>query len=281
MKLLHYTRPGIPTVIHACRQKMHFQGHSVQCVTVLKDQDATLVPLHQRPRKHSPLCGSLQCQGKQSRGLNLSRLNPVSGKNSPSVTKPGPQRRHLQWVRTRSLSPGEPALTNLLTTVITIDSDRQTDTCIFKHWQGQTRREGGWWTGQCGGRQMRDDGYDWLQMRETATSSFPHTVSPLATTRLSPRVWRSHCTPPLLPFSVQKRTTTSAVHSPFPSPFTPISLTPLLCPPFFSSSVRTACITFSPGYVEWTERAEQWLPFSLTAQHGGVGGGVYWLLVFF
>lgn len=37
-------------------------------------------------------------------------------------------------------------------------------------------------------------------------------------------------------FSVQKHTTSSAVRSPFP--FTPFSLTPLLCPLFFSSSLR-------------------------------------------
>lgn len=53
-------------------------------------------------------------------------------------------------------------------------------------------------------------------MRETATFSFPHNVSLLATSCLSPRVWRSHFTP-LLPFSVRKHSTTSAVCTlPFP-----------------------------------------------------------------
>lgn len=38
IKLLHSTHPGILTVIHALQWKMHFQGHSVQCVTVVKNK---------------------------------------------------------------------------------------------------------------------------------------------------------------------------------------------------------------------------------------------------
>lgn len=55
-------------------------------------------------------------------------------------------------------------------------------------------------------------------MRETATSSSPHTVSPLAATRRSPRVWHSHYSPPpLLPFFCPKAYYIfSCVHSPFP-----------------------------------------------------------------
>lgn len=67
-----------------------------------------------------------------------------------------------------------------------------------------------------------------------------HCVTPGCYMPLSPpRVWRWRSTPPLLLFffffPVRKGTTSSAVCSPFPpSPFTPFSLTPLLCPPFFS-----------------------------------------------
>lgn len=35
LKLLHYTHPGILTVIHVFQWKRHFQGHSVQRVTVV------------------------------------------------------------------------------------------------------------------------------------------------------------------------------------------------------------------------------------------------------
>lgn len=36
IKLLHYTHPSIQTVIHVFQWKMHFQGHGMQCVTVVK-----------------------------------------------------------------------------------------------------------------------------------------------------------------------------------------------------------------------------------------------------
>lgn len=61
----------------------------------------------------------------------------------------------------------------------------------------------------------------------------------------------------------------------FPSPFTPSLLTG--CRPSFPPSVKSACTTFSPVYVEWTERAEQWLPLSLTTKYWGG----HWLQVCF
>lgn len=131
---------------------------------------------------------------------------------------------------------------------------------------------------------MREDGYGWLKMRETATSLFPHTVSPLATTCLSPRVWRSHYTPPLLPFSVQKRTTTSAVHSPFPSPFTPFSLTPLLCPPFFFSLLLKHMHYFQPWLCRVDRETRTMAAFQSHGPAfwwGGGGPGGHWLQVFF
>lgn len=79
-------------------------------------------------------------------------------------------------------------------------------------------------------------------------------------------------------FSVQNHATTSAARPPFPpSPFTPFSLSLSSPLPSLLFSLRFKRMhTFSPGYAEWTERAEQWPPFRLTARRlrgKGVGGG--------
>ena len=78
------------------------------------DQDATW---YCGSQVNKVLCvgggGGLQCQRKQSSGLTLSRLNPVSGENSPGVTKPTACKDNTSsgW-RPQSLSPGEPAPIN-------------------------------------------------------------------------------------------------------------------------------------------------------------------------
>lgn len=115
-------------------------------------------------------------------------------------------------------------------------------------------------------------------MRETATSSSPHTVSPLAATCLSPRVWRSHYTPPLLPFSVRKRTTSSAGHSPFPprhSHHSPSLLSFAL--PFFLSLRLKRMHYFQPRLCGVDRESRTMAAFQ---SHDPALGG-HWLLVFF
>lgn len=117
-------------------------------------------------------------------------------------------------------------------------------------------------------------------MRETATSSFPHTVSPLAATCLSPCVWRSHYTPPLLPFfffSCPKAYYIfSCALSLSPLPFTPFSLTPLLCPPVFFS-LRLKCMHYFQPWLCGVDRESRTMAAfeshdrALEGRGGGIG----------
>lgn len=118
-------------------------------------------------------------------------------------------------------------------------------------------------------------------MRETATSSFPHTVSPLAASCLSPRVWRSHYTPPLLPFFCPKAYyifSCALSLSPRHSHHSPSLLSSAL--PFFFSLPPFKAHALLSALAMWSGQRER-NNGGLSVSRPSVGGGGHWLLVFF
>lgn len=120
-----------------------------------------------------------------------------------------------------------------------------------------------------------------------------HCVTPGCYMPLSPpRVWRWRSTPPLLLFFFfflsERVLHLQLCALPFPprhSHHSPSLLSfalPsfLFFPPPLLSLHLSACITFSPGYVEWTE-SRTMAAFQSHDPVLEVGGGGHWLLVFF
>lgn len=120
-----------------------------------------------------------------------------------------------------------------------------------------------------------------------------HCVTPGCYMPLSPpRVWRSRSTPPLLLFfffsclkgyyifSCVLSLSPLAIHTILPHSSPLPSLLFFFFPPPLLSLHLSACITFSPGYVEWTE-SRTMAAFQSHDPVLEVGGGGHWLLVFF
>lgn len=112
IRRLCYTRPGFLTAMHPIPLKIYFQGHSMQCVTIVKTKMQLRITAPTPKYTQHRVCGSLWCQWKQSRGLNLSGLNPVSVENSPSVTKSKTTKTTTPWGEDPESVPRDPPPTN-------------------------------------------------------------------------------------------------------------------------------------------------------------------------
>lgn len=121
----------------------------------------------------------------------------------------------------------------------------------------------------------------YLEMSENATFSFPHTVTPVSYMPLPSCLPLGLYSPSPPFFCPRAYYNFSCTLSPSPLPFTPFSLTPLLCPPFFSLPQLKMHTLLSALAILSGQRGQNNGCLSVS-QPGVKGwGGGYWLLVFF
>lgn len=172
--------------------------------------------------------------------------------------KPGPQRRHLLRVKTRSLSPGEPPRTR--------DRQRASEPhASLNLGKDRHRREGGRW------ERMDKASWKWGKLPPLLLHTLCHPSC------LALALYSSFCPRVYYIFSCALSRSPLAIHS----HHSPSLLSFALPFSFFSLHLKRMHY-FQPwlcGVDGERERAEQWPPFSFTTQHwrwkGGGGGGVF------